>query len=453
MSTPGARPTLSHTGDRRSASSQQRRLVCVSKVDVVQRVGRVAKAFGTVIRATGVRARIGELCELRNPNDDFRLTCEVVGMAGGETLLTPLGALDGMSASAEVISIGRRATVAVGEQLKGRILDAHGVPMDDLGPIRAQAHVPVFAQSPHPLKRRPISEPFATGVRAIDSMLTFGEGQRVGVFASAGGGKSTLLGMIARGSQAEVNVVVLVGERGREVGEFVRDNLGEEGLAKSVVVVATSDRPALERSRAAYVGTAIAEYFRDQGARVLLLVDSITRFSRALRDVGLAVGEPPVRRGFPPTVFSSLPSLFERAGNSEHGSMTAVYTVLIEDDEDVDPIAEETRSILDGHIRLSKKLAAAAHYPAIDIPHSASRLMSKITSQPHQTAAAQLREHLAKYEEIELLVQIGEYQPGKDPMADAAIERIDAIRTLLRQSDARVCDFETSVRKLTRLFR
>ena len=435
------------------ASIHQQRLARVGRVDTVQRVGHVARAFGTLIRVTGIRARIGELCELRNPDDDFRLIGEVVGIAGGETLLTPLGSLDGLSAAAEVTATGHRASVAVGEQLKGRVLDAHGVTMDDGPPLSLPQRAPVYADAPNPLSRQRINKTFDTGVRAIDACLTMGEGQRIGVFASAGGGKSTLMGMLARRSDADVNVVVLVGERGREVNEFIQDNLGEEGMRRSVLVVATSDRPALERSRAAYVGTAIAEYFREKGQRVLLLVDSITRFARALRDVGLAVGEPPVRRGFTPTVFSSLPLLFERAGNSAQGTMTAVYSVLVEDDNDVDPIAEETRSIIDGHIVLSKKLAAANHYPAIDVLRSISRLMPKVTDPAHLKAASLLREYLAKYEDIELLLQLGEYEPGKDVTADAAIQYRDAINQFLRQTEDETSAAAVTSDQLQALFR
>jgi type III secretion protein N (ATPase) len=429
------------------------RLARVGQVDTVQRVGHVARAFGTLIRVTGIRARIGELCELKNPDDDYRLIGEVVGIAGGETLLTPLGSLEGLSAAAEVTATGHRASVAVGEQLKGRVLDAHGVTMDDGPELLLADRMPVYGTAPNPLTRRRIDQRFNTGVRSIDATLTMGEGQRIGIFASAGGGKSTLMGMLARRSDADVNVIVLVGERGREVSEFIQDSLGEEGMKRSVLVVATSDRPALERSRAAYVGTAIAEYFREKGQRVLLLVDSITRFARALRDVGLAVGEPPVRRGFTPTVFSSLPLLFERAGNSANGTMTAVYSVLVEDDNDVDPIAEETRSIIDGHVVLSKKLAAANHYPAIDVLRSISRLMPKIADDEHGECASKLREYLARYEDIELLLQLGEYEPGKDAVSDAAIQYRDAINQFLRQGEDEEANAEETVAKLKTLFK
>ena len=428
----------------------------LDKARTVERVGKVAEAYGTLIRATGLKASIGELCELRNPPGEgppgFRLPAEVVGVSRQHTLLTPLGALDGVSATTEVYASGRQATIGAGDALLGRVLDAHGKPIDDRGPLRAMAETPIYAPSPNPLTRKVIERPFSTGVRAIDSVLSVGEGQRLGIFAVAGGGKSTLMGMLARGGDADVNVIVLVGERGREVNEFIMDNLGPEGLARSVVVVATSDRPALERSRAAWVGTAIAEHFRDRGKRVLLLLDSVTRFARALRDVGLAIGEPPARRGYPPSVFSALPGLFERAGNNDKGSITAFYTVLMEDEDGSDPIAEEVRSILDGHVVLSRKLAAAYHYPAIDVLSSLSRTMPRVVDPAHQRAAGQLRKYLAKHQDIELLLQLGEYQRGSDPDADIAIDRIGPIRQLLQQPASELVPFEQSAQALRKLF-
>jgi ATP synthase in type III secretion protein N len=417
--------------------------------DPLKRIGRVVEAYGTLIRATGVNARIGEMCELRDPAGNVLLNAEVVGIGRGLTLLTPLGTLQGLSAQTEVVSRGRQATVGAGAPLLGRILDAQGNPIDGGPPTTGLTRVPVYRDAPNPMTRATIGRPFHTGVRAIDTVLTVGEGQRVGVFASAGGGKSTLLGMLAR-SGADINVVVLVGERGREVREFIEDSLGPSGLQKSIVIVATSDRPAVERARAAYVGTAIAEYFRDQGKRVLLLLDSVTRFARALRDVGLAVGEPPARRGYPPSVFSALPSLFERSGNDERGSITAFYTVLLEDEEG-DPIAEEVRSILDGHIYLARKLAAANHYPAIDVLASVSRTMPRVVQPTHLRAAATLRRRLAKFQDMELLVQIGEYVRGADAEADEAIDKIGPIRKLLQQPPHELAGFDDNVRALQEL--
>jgi ATP synthase in type III secretion protein N len=410
--------------------------------------GKVAEAHGTLVRVTGLDARIGEMCLLHNPATGFRLEAEVVGISRSQAVLTPLGGIDGIGPDTEVTVIGSRHEIAVGEALLGRVLDAHGRPMDDAGPLDAAARVPVQASPPNPLQRRPIERILGTGVKAVDAALTCGEGQRIGIFAPAGAGKSTLLGMIARGSDADVTVVALVGERGREVNEFIEDNLGRERLSKSVVVVATSDRPAMERAKAAYVATAIAEYFRDQGKRVLLLVDSVTRFARALRDIGLSVGEPPARRGFPPSVFGALPGLFERAGNDRNGSITAFYTVLLEDEDMGDPIAEEVRSILDGHICLSRALAAAHHYPAIDVLASASRVMNRVAEADHAAQAGRMRALLAKYRDIELLLQLGEYKPGGDADADDAIRRIAAIRRLLQQPSDRPARFEDTRRQL-----
>lgn len=424
-------------------------LRALSRGDTLQRVGRVAEAYGTLVRATGVRAAIGELCMLEQADTGFSLPAEVVGVSQQQTLLTPLGPLEGISTATTVTATGRQATAPAGMSLLGRVLDAHGEPLDGLGPLENVERVPLYAASPNPLGRSTIDEALPTGVRAIDAALTIGRGQRTGIFAVAGGGKSTLLGMLARNAQADVNVIVLVGERGREVNEFLRDSLGEDGMKRTVLVVATSDRPALERSRVAWLGTAIAEYFRDRGMNVLLMMDSVTRFARALRDVGLAMGEPPSRRGFTPSVFSALPRLFERAGTNERGAITAFYTVLMEDEDGNDPIAEEVRSILDGHIYLSRRLAQANHYPAIDLLASASRLMPRVTQPAHQRAAGLLRRYLAKYREIEMLLQLGEYKPGGDADADTAIARMDAINQLLRQDTHEQADFIATRNRLT----
>lgn len=420
------------------------RLQCVlQSTQTLQSIGKVVQACGTVIKVTGLPVSVGELCRLYDPHSDWQLKAEVVGLAGDSALLTPLGSLQGISNSTRVVADGRCQEVAVGEALLGRVLDAHALPLDGGEPLRCEQRVPLYAEPPNPMRRAAIEQPLATGVRAIDSMLACGEGQRNGVFAVAGGGKSTLLGMLARGSAADVNVIALIGERGREVQEFVSDNL-QDSLHKTVLVISTSDRPALERARATYVATAIAEYFRDQGKRVQLLVDSITRFARALRDVGLAAGEPPTRRGFPPSVFSVLPQLFERAGNNDLGSISAFYTVLMEDEDSADPIAEEVRSLLDGHIYLSRKLAAENHYPAIDVLASASRLMDKLVTPRHNAAAARARQLLAKHKEIELLVQLGEYQPGHDADADAALACAPRLREHLTQSSGSLTGFADS---------
>ena len=423
----------------------------LAQQSTVSQIGKVVEAVGTILRATGLSVRIGELCLIKPPHGNLIIPAEVVGFSNGLTLLTPLGSIQGVSTGSQVVPTGSPHEIPVGKGLLGRVIDANGRPIDDCGPINADKTLSVYAEPPNPLKRMLINTPFSTGVRAIDGLLTVGRGQRLGIFAVAGGGKSTLLGMIARGSNANINVVALVGERGREVREFIVDNLGEAGMAKSVIVVATSDRPAMERAKCAYVATAIAEYFRDEGSEVLLMVDSVTRYARALRDVGLAIGEPPTRRGFTPSVFSAMPRLFERAGTSERSTITAFYTVLAEDEDGNDPIAEEVRSILDGHIVLSRKLAAAHHYPAIDIAASTSRTMSRVTDKTHKTAAAKFRALQAKYEEVEMLIRLGEYKPGSDAQADLAINRIEGIRIFLQQSTEEKISFPMSRNALIEL--
>ena len=414
--------------------------------------GRVVQAGGTVLRATGLRARIGQQCRIFDPAGEEAepLLAEVIGFAGAEVILAPYGPLQGVAVGAVVQTLGDEARVPCGDALLGRVIDAFGQPLDDrpLVPGPDLRSTPLHARAPAPLKRRGVDVPLATGVRAIDAALTVGEGQRVGIFAMAGGGKSTLLGMLARQARADVNVIALVGERGREVREFLDDSLGEEGLARSVVVVSTSDRPALERVRAAYAATAIAEGFRAEGKRVLLLVDSVTRFARGLRELGLAALEPPVRRGYPPSVFAELPRLFERAGNDEHGSITAFYTVLAEDEDNSDPVAEEVRSILDGHIVLSRQLAQAHHYPAIDVLGSASRVFTRVAAAGHREAAARLRALMSRYAEVEFLLRVGEYQAGSDPLADQAIERMPQLRALLTQRSDEATDFGETVARL-----
>ncbi len=397
--------------------------------------GRVVQAVGTMLRASGLDVRIGQQCRVIDPHAPERpaLRAEVIGLSEGCALLAPLGVLHGLAAGAEVEPLDDTATVPCGSGLFGRVIDAFGEPLDGRALPPGLARQALRSESPNPLARTPVHQPFATGVRAIDAALTVGVGQRVGVFAMAGGGKSTLLAMLARGALSDVNVIGLVGERGREVREFIEDSLGPEGMARSVLVVATSDRPALERVRAAEAATAIAEGLRAQGARVLLMMDSVTRYARALRELGLSAGEPAVRRGFPPSVFAELPRLFERAGNDAHGSITAFYTVLAEDEDGSDPVAEEVRSILDGHIVLSRALGAAGHYPAIDLLASASRVFPRVAAPAHQQAARQLRALLARHAEIRFLLQVGEYQSGSDALADQAIACMPRIDAFLRQ--------------------
>lgn len=412
--------------------------------------GRVIQVVGTIIKAAVPGVKVGEICILRNPWESFEVQAEVVGFTRDAALLTALGTMTGISAQTDVIPTRRVHMVPVGETLLGRVVDGLGRPLDaDVkGPIRPEAYYPVYADPPSPLKRRIITRPISLGIRALDGLLTCGEGQRMGIFAAAGGGKSTLLASIIRNTEAEVSVLALIGERGREVREFIEKDLGPEGLKRAVVVCATSDRSAMERLKAAYVATSIAEYFRDKGKKVLLMMDSVTRFGRAQREIGLAAGEPPTRRGFPPSVFSELPKLMERAGNSDKGSITALYTVLVEGDDMTEPIADETRSILDGHIILSRKLAQMNHYPAIDVLQSISRCQSAIVPPEHKAAAAKLREILAKYQEVELLLKIGEYQKGADRATDEAIAKIDKVNAFLCQGLSERPAYDDTIRQL-----
>jgi len=400
----------------------------------IARTGKVLEVIGTLVKVAGLDVTLGELCELRAANGELLQHAEVIGFTRDVALLSPFSRLADISRSTRVVGLGRSLTVPVGDALLGRVIDSLGEPIDGLGPLDTIEERPVFANPPSPMSRRMIDTPLATGVRVVDGMMTLAEGQRMGIFAPAGVGKSTLLGMFARGAQCDVTVIALIGERGREVREFVELILGPEGMARSIVVCATSDRSSIERAKAAYVATAIAEHFRDRGQRVLLMMDSLTRFARAQREIGLAAGEPPARRGFPPSIFAELPRLLERAGTGEHGSITALYTVLAEDESGNDPIAEEVRGIVDGHMILSREIAAKNQYPAIDVLASLSRVMPQVMTPDYVRAAGRLRELLAKHREVEMLLQIGEYQPGGNPLADEAIRKIDAIRAFFNQA-------------------
>ena len=397
--------------------------------------GRVTQVVGLVIESDGPNARIGDLCHIRTDAPE-PILAEVVGFRGDRTLLMPLGELSGVRAGCLVKSTGSCLLAPVGASLLGRTLDGLGIPMDDLGPITPEGYMPVEAVAPNAMRRNMIDRPLETGVRAIDGMLTLGEGQRMGIFAGSGVGKSTLLGMIARNCQADVNVIALVGERGREVREFLQNELGEEGLARSVIVCATSEQPALVRIRAALTATAIAEGFRDQGKKVLLMMDSVTRFCMAQREVGLAVGEPPSTKGYTPSVFAMLPRLMERAGNSDKGSITALYTVLVEGDDTNEPIADAARSILDGHIVLSRRLTSRGHYPPIDVLESLSRVMPMVVDKDQLECAREARELLAAYDDVEDLVSIGAYKAGSRPIADRAIAKFPSLNKFLRQDKA-----------------
>jgi flagellum-specific ATP synthase len=408
--------------------------------------GRVTQVVGLVVEANGPNSRIGDLCYIETSDGEIR--AEVVGFRGDRVLLMPLGELSGVRAGCFVRGTGHCLRVSVGDQLLGRVLDGLGEPIDAYGPLSPGQHYPIYAAPPNALERQMIQRPLPTGVRAIDGALTLGEGQRMGIFAGSGVGKSTLLGMIARNCAADVNVIALVGERGREVREFMEHDLGEEGLKRSVVVCATSDEPALVRIKAALTATAIAESFRDQGKSVLLMMDSVTRFCMAQREVGLAIGEPPSTKGYTPSVFALLPRLMERAGMGPKGAITALYTVLVEGDDTNEPIADAARSILDGHVVLSRKLTSKGHYPPIDVLQSLSRVMPFVTSPDHVQAARDLRELLAAYHDIEDLVSIGAYKPGSKPIADRALETWPQINGFLRQDKADGSEWATTLAQL-----
>jgi len=418
----------------------------VRDFDVLRPEGRVSKVVGLTIEAVGPSCRIGELCSVQA--GDLEVRCEVVGFRDDRVLLMPLGRMDGIAPGARVLAAGERLQVPVGPDLIGRVVDGLGRPIDGGGPLAVQGRRAVDADPPPPMSRPPITEALGVGVRAIDGLLTCGRGQRLGIFAGSGVGKSTLLAMIARNAQADVTVIGLVGERGREVRQFIERDLGVEGLRRSVVVAATSDEPPLVRIKAAHTATALAEYFRDQGADVVLLMDSVTRFAMALREVGLAVGEPPASRGYTPSVFSELPRLLERSGRSERGSITGFYTVLVEGDDFNEPVTDTVRGILDGHVVLTRDLAQRGHYPAIDVPASISRLMPDIAGAEHLRAATRLRELLAAYRDGRDLVQIGAYRQGTDPVLDEALQRLDQVTAFLRQDVTEPTSLDDTVARL-----
>ncbi len=401
---------------------------------LIKLAGRVTRVIGLTVEVGGINAPIGEVCEILVPGEPEPVRAEVVGFREGSTLLMPLGELRGIYQGCSVVPSGRSFTVKVGEQLLGRVLDGLGEPMDGLGSVGGQTEdYPVDNHPPNPLLRKRITEVLSTGVRAVDALLTCGRGQRIGIFSGSGVGKSTLLGMISRYSSAEVNVIALIGERGREVLDFIEADLGKDGLARSVVVVATSEQPALVRLKGAFVACAIAEYFRDRGKDVLLMMDSVTRFAMAQREVGLAIGEPPATKGYTPSVFALLPRLLERPGMSATGSITAFFTVLVDGDDLNEPIADAVRGILDGHIVLSRSLAAANHFPAVDVLTSVSRLMPDITTEEHRAWAGRFRDLLAAYRQAEDLINIGAYVAGSNPRVDEAVASYQNIVEFLRQ--------------------
>lgn len=417
-----------------------------------QRLGKVVKIVGLTIESVGPDAKLNDLCRIIiDKNKNITVMAEVVGFREKRLLLMPFESVEGIGVGCIVENTGHPLSVYVGDDVLGHTLDGIGRPTD-VEDLKLPFEYPVEAAPPDPMKRKIIDEVLPLGVKAVDGLITVGKGQRIGIFAGSGVGKSTLLGMFARNTKADINVIALIGERGREVREFIERDLGEEGMRRSVVVVATSDKPALIRNKAAKTATAIAEYFRDQGKDVLLMMDSLTRFSMAQREIGLASGEPPVTRGYPPSVYSEMPKLLERAGTSEKGSITGLYTVLVDGDDFNEPITDTARSILDGHIMLSRKLGHKNHYPAIDILQSISRVMSSIASKEHKTVAGQLKNVLATYNEAEDLINIGAYKNGSNREIDYAIQKIDAVNTFLKQQTDEKFQFEEEVEMLEQLF-
>lgn len=422
----------------------------VETIDPLRRIGEVTEVTGLIVKSKGPLAAVGEVCEIESVGNR-RILVQVVGFKDGHVLSMPLEETDGLLPGSTIVARGEESTVKVGPELLGRVLDGYGRPMDGLPPIESFEHYPLQTPPPNPLGRRHITSRLVTGVRAIDGLLPIGKGQRVGIFGGSGVGKSVLLGTLAKNNSAHVTVVGLIGERNREVREFIDHELGPEGLKRSVVVAATSDRPAPLRVRAALTVTAIAEYFRDQGLDVLLIVDSVTRLAMAQREIGLAAGEPPSQKGYTPSVFGLLPKVFERAGNFQRGSITGLYTVLVEADDFNEPISDAVRSILDGHVILSRKLGARGHYPAIDVLNSVSRLASKVATDTEKATAQQMREALALYRDSEDLIQLGAYVSGTNPRLDTSLKCIPSIDHFLRQQPDRPAPIEETTTQLAKL--
>lgn len=424
----------------------------IERAEMVRVIGKVVQVVGLIIEAQVGGVSVGDLCSIRIEKENRDSFAEVVGFRENRVLLMPLGSTSGISPGSQVVPAGHPLMVRVGWDLLGRVLGGLGEPIDGKGSLVGEADYPLDANPPDPVKRPRVTEVMRVGVRAIDGLLTIGRGQRIGIFAGSGVGKSTVMGMIARNAEAQVNVICLVGERGREVRDFIEESLGEEGLRKSVVIVATSDQPPLIRMKAAFVATAIAEFYRDSGKHVILMMDSVTRFAMSQRDIGLAAGEPPTTKGYTPSVFALLPRLMERSGTSESGSITAFYTILVEGDDFNEPIADHARSILDGHIILSRDLAARNHYPAIDVPPSVSRIMTNLVSDEQKAAAGKLREVLARYSEAEDLINIGAYVKGSNPKIDYALSKIDQVNDFLKQGTFEKVAFEETVNRLLAIF-
>ena len=417
-----------------------------------KRLGKVVNVVGLTIESLGPDASLSDLCRITlDEEEDKYVLAEVVGFRDNRTLLMPCDRADGIGFGCIVENLGYPLSVSVGEEMLGQCLDGLGRPTDGTA-VKTAISYPIEAMPPDPMDRKIIDTPLPLGVKAVDGIMTIGKGQRIGIFAGSGVGKSTLLGMFARNTKADINVIALIGERGREVKEFIERDMGEEGMKRSIVVVSTSDKPALMRKKAALTATAIAEYFRDQGKDVLLMMDSLTRFSQAQREIGLASGEPPVTRGYPPSVYAEMPKLLERAGNSDKGSITGLYTVLVDGDDFNEPITDTARGILDGHIMLNRKLAHKNHYPAIDILQSISRCMSQIATKEHKALAGKLKNVLATYNEAEDLINIGAYKSGANPSIDYAIEKIESVNEYLRQDVDAKYSFDEEIELLQEIF-
>lgn len=425
--------------------------VALDNTNLIRARGAVVQVVGLVLEALLQGVEIGELCFIRSADRKRTYPCEVVGFRARRVLLMPLTNLEGIGAGAEVVATGKQVSVKCGPGLLGRVVNGLGNPIDGKGPLAAECYYPLRASAPNPMKRKRIDTVLPTGVRVIDGMLTFGEGQRMGMFAGSGVGKSTLLGMIARNCKCDISVVCNVGERGREVVEFIEDSLGEEGLARSVVISATSDTSSLERVKCCYTATAICEYFRDQGKKVFLMMDSVTRFAMAQREIGLAIGEPPATKGYTPSVFALLPELLERTGMGEKGSITALYTVLVEGGDMDEPVADAVRGILDGHMVMDRKIAAENIYPAIDVLPSVSRLMTALTTPEHRKAASEVRNIMSTYASAVDLINIGAYVRGSNADIDHAISMIDQIKSFRRQGITEPTAFQDTVNAIKQL--
>ena len=431
--------------------NKEKYLDIIYNTKTIKQVGKITEIIGLTIESDGPKSSIGDLCYIYNDFNDKPTMAEVVGFKKDKILLMPLASPDGIQPGAKVVNTGEAMKIGVGNQLIGRVLNGLGEPIDSLGEIRFSEYRSTHADAINPLKRKRISEPLALGIKSVDGFATVGKGQRMGIFAGSGVGKSTTLGMMAKNTSADLNVIALVGERGREVKEFIEEILGAEGMKRSIVIAATSEQPSLVKIKAAFVATSIAEYFRDKGMDVLFMLDSVTRIAMAQREVGLAIGEPPATRGYTPSVFAMMPKLMERAGTNEYGTITGLYTVLVEGDDFNEPISDTARSILDGHIMLSRDLAHKNHYPAVDVLQSLSRVMGDVTTKEHRAAAGILRNLLAVHTKNEDLINIGAYVQGSDPACDKAIALMPQINEFLTQSTKDKIDFSETINTLIEL--